>query len=141
MPIPSKARSVDEVKDIRDKAEAIRAYARMAKDKQLEIDATEIRARATREIGKRMAEMPKAPPGPKPEIGLEENPISLADAGIDKNLAHAARQLAEMSESDFEYTLAAWRDHVSAENGRVTLDLLSADARRGRYFACAIGSG
>jgi hypothetical protein len=93
----------------------------MAKDKQLEIDATEIRARATREIGKRIAEMPKAPPGPKPEIGLKENPISLAEA---ENLAHAARQLGGMSDDDFECTLAAWRDHVSAEDERVTISSL-----------------
>jgi hypothetical protein len=50
---------VDEVKDIRNKAEAMCAYARMAKDKQLEIDAAEIRARATRWIGEMMAEQPK----------------------------------------------------------------------------------
>ena len=31
------------------------------------------------------AQMPKLPPGPKPEIGLKENLISLSDAGIDKN--------------------------------------------------------
>ena len=37
---------MDDVKDIRNKAEAMCAYARMAKDKQLEIDAAEIRARA-----------------------------------------------------------------------------------------------
>jgi N6-adenosine-specific RNA methylase IME4 len=117
----AEARSVDEVREIRDKTEAIRAYARMAKDKQLEIDATEIRARATREIGKRIAEMPKAPPGPKPEIGLKENPISLAEA---ENLAHAARQLGGMSDDDFECTLAAWRDHVSAEDERVTISSL-----------------
>jgi N6-adenosine-specific RNA methylase IME4 len=128
----AEARTVDEVKDIRDKAEAIRAYARMAKDKQLEIDATEIRARATRRIGEFMAEQPKAPAGRKPKIGLDKNPITLADAGIDKNLAHAARQLAGMPEEDFEETLSAWREHVSAENERVTLNTLSTETREKR---------
>jgi hypothetical protein len=83
---------VDEVKDIRDKAEAMRAFARMTKDKQLEIDATEIRARATRRIGEMMAVQPKQTGGDamklrtrvaeKPEV----IPITLADAGIDKTL-------------------------------------------------------
>ena len=48
------AKSVDEVKDIRDKSEAMRAYAKQAKNKQLEVDASEIRFRAERRIGELM---------------------------------------------------------------------------------------
>jgi hypothetical protein len=123
------ARTVDEAKSFRDKAEALRAYARMAKDKQLEIDATEIRACATRRIGEMMAAQLKSKGAIEPGTNrgttrVMEKPASLAEAGIDKNLAHAARQLAGISEDDFECTLAAWRDHVSAENERVTISSL-----------------
>lgn len=47
----AKAKSVDEAKDLRDKSEAMRAYARQANNKQLEVDAAEIRLRAERRLG------------------------------------------------------------------------------------------
>ena len=47
----AQARATDEVKAIRDKAEAIRTYARHVKNKQLEVDAAELRFRAERRLG------------------------------------------------------------------------------------------
>src|SRR5262249_56707981 len=54
---------VDEAKDIHDKAEALRAYARIRHDLELEIMAAEIKLRAYRRIGEISADLETAPPG------------------------------------------------------------------------------
>lgn len=51
----AEAKAVDEVKDLRDKADAMRIYAMQAKNKTLEIDAAEIRIRAERRLGELIA--------------------------------------------------------------------------------------
>lgn len=129
----AEAKSVDEVKDLRDKAEAMRAYGRQAKNKQLEIDASEIRFRAERRIGELMAEqrgtVGMAPAG-RPKIGSERDPIisspTLAAAGIDKHLADRSRKLAAIPEEKFETILADRRERIEQENARVTVNLLDA---------------
>lgn len=118
----AEAKSVDEVKDVRDKAVAMAAYARQAKNRDLESDAVEIRLRATRRIDQlRQAQKESvglnqgAVPG---KTGLKTNPVldprpTLASQGIDKNLAHQARTLGALSDEKFESVVAAARDAVA----------------------------
>lgn len=126
------AKSIDEVKEIHNQSEAMRAYAKQAKNKQLEIDAIDIRNRAERRIGELMAVQREAGmlPEGRPKNGLEENPfskpITLAEVGIDKNLADRARKYAAIPEQQFEQILAERRERIEQENERTTVDLLAA---------------
>lgn len=111
---------VDEVKDLRNEAMAINAYARQAKDRALIQDATELRLRAERRLGEMMAAQPKAKGGDiggKARIdGFRENPanppITFAEAGIDKNLANRARRAFEKPDHEFEGMIVEAREAV-----------------------------
>jgi N6-adenosine-specific RNA methylase IME4 len=101
---------VDEVKDIHDKAIAMAAYARQAKNKELEAHAVELRMRATRKLDQLRqtqketvgladgGDATRARVGAKPELVRP----TLASQGIDKNLAHQMRVLGAMDEAAFE---------------------------------------
>lgn len=126
------AKSVDEVKDIRDKATAMKAYARQAQNKQLEIDASEIRIRAERRLGEMMAEqreaglLNKGGGDQKSDQRGKKSPSdlpTLADAGIDKDLAKRARQYASIPAKKFESILAERRERIEQENERVSVKL------------------
>jgi N6-adenosine-specific RNA methylase IME4 len=123
----AEARRVDEVKDIRDRAEALRLYGRQAKNKELEVDAAEIRLRAERRLGEMLAKTDRHPAG-RPKIGPAGEPISmpprLADLGIDKKLSARAQKIAAVPAERFEAEMASWRERVSKENERVTMDLI-----------------
>jgi len=111
----AEARLVDEVKEIRDQAVAMAVYARQAKNRDLESDAVEIRMRATRRLDRlRQAQKETVglAKGGKPYTGLRKNPVkpTLADAGIDKNLAHEGRKLSALSDEQFEQKVAEARD-------------------------------
>lgn len=135
------ALTVDEVKDIRDKSEAMRAYARQAKDVQLELDAAEFRIRSEQRLGKLMAAKSAAGLLPKggehyKTTGLSENPVvrfeTLSEMGVDKNLANRCRKLAALPEPVFEAGIKQVRDRISAGDKRVPLDLVAVDKKQRR---------
>jgi phage N-6-adenine-methyltransferase len=134
----AKARSIDEVSELLSEAEGMRAYARQAKNKQLEIDASEIRFRAVRRLGLLIAAQKATvglakPPGKK--IGVNSTPIcglpTLLEAGIDKNLAKLGRKYAAVADAQFETILAERRATIEATNAKVTVELLGGGTTRG----------
>lgn len=135
------AASVDEAKDFRDKSEAMRAYARQAKNKQLEMQAAEIRIRAERRIGELMAAQRDAGAlssggRPSEKTGSKTDPVSapptLEEAGIDKHLADRARKFAAIPEREFNDIVDDWRGRIAEENERVTVNLLAAGEKKVR---------
>jgi hypothetical protein len=140
------AKNVDEVLELLSEAEGMKAYARQAKNKDLEIDAAEIRFRATRRLGQ-MMQAQKATvglaKGTRGQLrgkdtsgGVKSTPPekslpSLDEAGIDKNLAKLARKSAAITDTKFEDILVERRENIEAANAKVTVDLLGAGKPRG----------
>lgn len=112
----AEAHQVDEVKDIRDKSEAMAVYARQAKDKEMLVWVTEIKVRAERRAGQLLAEMPKNQ-GTKGQLAggntivPPENDVkTLADLGISKNESSRWQKLAGVSDEKFEHAVAAAKE-------------------------------
>lgn len=127
------AKAIDEVKDIHDKAEAMRAYGKQAKNRDLEVDAAEIRMRAERRLGQMLIVSPKNT-GSRGigKSGVPPKHPTFQDAGIDKKLSSRAQKLAAVPEADFEGMVGKWRDRVGKENERVTTNLLRAGEQERR---------
>jgi hypothetical protein len=113
----AEAQQIDEAKDIKDKAEALRVYALQAHNPQLEADAWTIRRRAERRMGELSADLDKALPGrgvrgARLPAGGKAKGDALAAAGISTSAAHRYEQIAQMPEPEFEATLAEGRDRI-----------------------------
>jgi len=140
----AEAKAVDEVKDLRDKAEAMRIYAMQAKNKTLEVDAAEIRIRAERRLGEMISKqketvglnrgtvingaMPGKNDGSSAVVADDHRP-TLADVGVSKDLSSRAQKLAAVPEEEFEAEVGEWRERVQAEGARVTTRLEAAGER------------
>lgn len=110
---------IDEVKDIRDKAEAMAAYARQAKDTELVQWATEIKVRAERKCGALIIQSQET--GELAARGDNQftartshdetsSKTKLADIGLNASQSMRYKQLATMTEEHFEAAVATAKD-------------------------------
>jgi hypothetical protein len=121
------ANRVDEVKDIRDKAEAMAAYARQAKDSELIQYATEIKVRAERRCGELLrvtAESGERNTGGKPSH--DARVTTLHDLGLSETQSSRYQQMAAMPEEHFETAVAT----AKATAGQVTTAFMLREAKK-----------
>ena len=105
----AQASRVDEVKDVKDKAEAIRLYAQQQKDEDLEHYAAMIKARAMRRMGELSRDLEIHPQAKGGRLTTSEQPTKtqvLKNAGISLSTANRAEQLAAIPEEKFEEQIA-----------------------------------
>lgn len=133
----AECKAIDEVKDWRDKAQALQAYAKQAKNKQLEVDAAEIRIRAERRLGQMLQET--AETGERQTRGgdrkaAESKSIAptLIDIGISKDLSARAQAIASVPEQQFEQILSEAREEQAAVTGRMMEKLARESTRSSR---------
>jgi len=140
----AEATRVDEVLQVRNESAWLGLYAKQAKDREMMANATELRARAERRLGEMMAAGAAAGQiavGNPNLNGVNNTPfdrVKLEDAGIDKNLAKAARKSASISERAFEMAVSGMREKIAAGGARVVVDptaSLKAETRRTERLA------
>lgn len=103
----AEARSLDEVKQVRDQAESIRAYIRAAGyGLEMQNDVAEIKLRAERKAGELLREMDRQPRGRPLEKTSHDvtfsPPPRLEDLGIERIQASRWQQIAQVPETVFD---------------------------------------
>ena len=127
----AEAHRVDEVKDIRDKAEAMAAYARQAKDSELIQYATEIKVRAERRCGELLARTEKNTGGrplENPSDDARGSSPTLRDMGLTYDESSRYQQLAAMPADHFETAVAT----AKATAGEVTTAFMLREASKAK---------
>lgn len=142
----AEAKDLGEVIEIVDKAVAIKEYARRAKDRELELNAGELRIRAERKLGQMLVEIKETSglnegargqlagrdaSGSSVAAPPEDQRPRLVELGIDKKLSARAQRLAVFDEGDFGDRVLQWRDRGAAAP-KVTTDLLREAEQAGR---------
>lgn len=133
------ARTVDEAKDLADKAAALQHYARQAHDPDLELWVAEIRIRAKRRIGELSAALETAkhegPGAVLPKCGKYKANV-LKDAGVSKSEANRCERLAKLDKVEFEAFVAEFQSKKIPITGKDVANLFAKIVRKD-YVATA----
>jgi len=107
------ATKIDEVKEIRDRAEALRVYAKQAGETlEMQNQCAEIKIRAERRAGELLREQEKHPPGPEKKDQSHDvtDPPKLSDIGISKMQSSRWQAIASIPEEKFEEHITTVKD-------------------------------
>jgi hypothetical protein len=116
--------SLDEVKNIRDQAEAIRLYQKKVGLSQRAMNsAAEIKIRAERRMGELLAAMPKQRPGQYQRSHAESLAPKLADLGISHNESSRVQAIAAVPAKKFEATIREAKESNHELTSREMIDL------------------
>jgi N6-adenosine-specific RNA methylase IME4 len=133
----AQARTLDEVRDIDDKAAAMAEYARRGKDRKLEVDAIELRVRAMHHYGIMLGQIELSRGGrpPKKPVPIAEQVSAaptLAEIGTDRKFSSATQKIAAIPAPELEQRIGQWRQREIAGSKPVSHDILKPDpdARR-----------
>ena len=129
---------VDEVKEIKDKAQALQAYAKQAHDVDLETWAAEIKLRALRRLGLLSCELDKAHKTGRgkgklqlPTGGKLKSQV-LKEAGIATSTAHRCEEIASIPDEDFEHYLATKKAKRQPVHAKDVIQIFGRVLRRAR---------
>lgn len=134
----AEAKTVDEVKGILDRTEAVRAYARQTKDRTMENDAKEIRWRAQRRLGEMIragkadGSIPKGRPKKVESDSTFPAVLTLEEIGVDPQLSSRAQKYAELDGNSFERLIARCRAYADEHDEAAPLDILRADEKQAK---------
>jgi hypothetical protein len=127
----AEAKTVDEVTDWIDKAAAVREYGRRIKNRQIEIDAIEIRVRAKQRRGEILTRMKadgQLAVGRNKKIMSQPNDMmTLEDLGLTRDESSEEQKIAAIPKDSFERLVARCRAYAEEHPEKHSFEVLEQD--------------
>jgi hypothetical protein len=123
----AECKTIDEIKSIRDKAEAMKAYAKqIGESQEVQNEIAEIKIRAERRAGEMLKEMPREKPGEyqKSNDSTFDKKPSLDEIGVTKSESSSWQRIADIPEDIFEQHIAEVKDEKKELTTAGTLKLV-----------------